>query len=130
MGLTCPHLPLQSMVVNRYMAAFRDDIIAWQRRLMAVADVVAMLSDMQRVWLYLTALFLESEEVRAELPAAAARFEHVDAELQTVLKVRCLLQVPVATMQLLLHMTCHCSLTIAIGSIKHSSSSVVPHHCH
>lgn len=76
------------MMVNRYMAAFRDDIITWQRRLMAVADVAALLSDMQRVWLYLTALFLESEEVRAELPAAAARFEQVDVQLQAVLKVR------------------------------------------
>lgn len=70
------------------MAAFREDVIAWQRRLLAVADVAALLADMQRVWIYLTALFLDSQEVRAELPAAAAQFELVDAELQTVLRVR------------------------------------------
>jgi hypothetical protein len=31
---------VQGMMANRYMATFRDAVLAWNRKLMAVADVV------------------------------------------------------------------------------------------
>ena len=72
---------VQGMASSRYVAAFKDDVQGWARRLMAVSDVVGVASDVQRTWAYLESLFVASEEVRRELPDAAARFAAIDTEV-------------------------------------------------
>lgn len=54
---------VQGMMANRYMATFRDPITSWNKKLMAVADVVQLLVEIQRTWAYLESLFIGSEEV-------------------------------------------------------------------
>jgi Dynein heavy chain, N-terminal region 2 len=77
----------QGMMANRYMATFKDDILAWNARLNAVADVSQAVGDIQRTWAYLESLFIGSEEVRRELPEAADRFALIDSEVKAILKV-------------------------------------------
>ena len=51
--LTAPaylHPRLQGMMANRFMSTFRDDILAWNRRLNGVADVVQLMAEIQRSW--------------------------------------------------------------------------------
>ena len=55
---------VQGMMANRYMATFRDAVIGWNRKLMAVADVVSLLAEIQRTWAYLESLFIAREEVK------------------------------------------------------------------
>jgi dynein heavy chain len=38
---------IQGMMANRYMDTFRDLILGWNKKLMAVADVVAIVSEIQ-----------------------------------------------------------------------------------
>jgi hypothetical protein len=38
---------IQGMMANRYMDTFRDPILGWNKKLMAVADVVAVVSEVQ-----------------------------------------------------------------------------------
>jgi hypothetical protein len=38
---------IQGMMANRYMDTFRDAILGWNKKLMAVADVVAIVSEIQ-----------------------------------------------------------------------------------
>lgn len=75
------------MLANRYMATFKDEILAWNTRLNAVADVYQAVGDIQRTWAYLEALFIGSEEVRLELPEAAQRFAQIDCDVKAVLQV-------------------------------------------
>lgn len=77
---------VQGMMANRYMATFRDEVTGWSRKLMAVADVVALLAEVQRTWAYLESLFVGSEEVKRELPDATARFAGIDRDVRSVLK--------------------------------------------
>ncbi|GBF96391.1 dynein heavy chain axonemal [Raphidocelis subcapitata] len=77
---------VQGMMANRYMATFRDAILGWNKKLMAVADVVQLLAEIQRTWAYLESLFIGSEEVKRELPEATARFARIDADVRSVLR--------------------------------------------
>lgn len=38
---------IQGMMANRYMDTFREAILGWNKKLMAVADVVAIASEIQ-----------------------------------------------------------------------------------
>lgn len=54
---------VQGMMANRYMNTFRDDILGWNKKLMNVADVNQIMTEIQRTWSYLESLFIHSEEV-------------------------------------------------------------------
>lgn len=75
---------VQGMMANRYMATFKDEILGWNRKLNAVADVNQIMSEIQRTWAYLESLFIYSEEVKRELPDATVRFAGIDKEVKTV----------------------------------------------
>jgi hypothetical protein len=75
---------VQGMMANRYMATFKDPILGWNKKLMAVADVNQIMAEIQRTWSYLVSLFIDSEEVKKELPEPAARFAVIDQEIKKV----------------------------------------------
>ena len=83
--LEADQLTLQSMVASRY-DHFRAQAMEWQRALVAVSEVVQMLSDIQRTWSYLEPLFIGSDEVRRELPEDAMRFTMIDEQVRKTLK--------------------------------------------
>jgi dynein heavy chain len=66
---------VQGMMANRYMKTFEEPILSWNKKLMMVADVNQILSEIQRTWAYLESLFIHSDEVKKELPEAATRFK-------------------------------------------------------
>jgi len=78
---------MQGMMANRYMNTFRDEILGWNKKLMNVADVNQIITEIQRTWAYLESLFIHSEEVKKELPEAAVRFANIDKEVKIILKV-------------------------------------------
>ncbi len=78
---------VQGMMANRYMNTFRDEILGWNKKLMNVADVNQIITEIQRTWAYLESLFIHSEEVKKELPEAAVRFANIDKEVKIILKV-------------------------------------------
>ena len=72
------------MMANRYMNTFRDDILGWNKKLMNVADVNQIMTEIQRTWAYLESLFIHSEEVKRELADATMRFAKIDEEVKKV----------------------------------------------
>lgn len=38
------------MMASRFVATFRDDVLAWNKKLNAVADVVQLMAEIQRSW--------------------------------------------------------------------------------
>ena len=83
--LESDQLALQGMVASRY-DYFKPQAVEWQRALVAVSDVVQMLTDIQRTWSYLEPLFIGSDEVKRELPEEAIRFAAIDQQVRTILK--------------------------------------------
>jgi len=80
---------VQGMMANRYMKTFEGPILSWNKKLMMVADVNQILSEIQRTWAYLESLFIHSDEVKKELPEAATRFKAIDEEVKKILKEAC-----------------------------------------
>lgn len=78
-------LALQSMLGSRALAYFEPAVRSWHADLAAVGDVVQLLADVQRGWVYLGPLFLTSDEVKRELPEEASRFERIDVDVRQVL---------------------------------------------
>ena len=68
-------LTIQGMMGSRYLMTFEEEVTRWQKELAAVADVMIVLADNQRVWSYLEPLFMKSKEVQEELPEDAKRFK-------------------------------------------------------
>ena len=78
-------LTLQSMVSGRY-EFFKVQSTAWQLALQNVGEVVAILSELQRMWSYLEPLFIGSDEVKRELPDTAAKFKEIDTTVRNMLR--------------------------------------------
>jgi dynein heavy chain len=82
------------MMGSRYLDTFEkgeagmapNQVTGWQKNLAAVADVVSLMSEIQRTWAYLETLFIGSEEVKKELPVDAERFVGIDIDVKQVLK--------------------------------------------
>ena len=79
-------LQIQNMMGSRYLDTFKEQVEGWQKNLAAVADVVSLMSEIQRTWAYLETLFIGSEEVKKELPVDAERFVGIDIDVKQVLK--------------------------------------------
>jgi len=54
--------------------------------LAAIAEIVAILADVQRSWTFLENLFIHSEEVKKELPKDSERFIEIDKDVKVILK--------------------------------------------
>ena len=79
-------LQVQNMMGSRYLATFEQEVTGWQKNLSNVADVVGLMTEIQRTWAYLETLFIGSEEVKKELPVDAERFVGIDVDVKKVLK--------------------------------------------
>jgi len=79
-------LQVQNMMGSRYLSTFETEVTGWQKNLSNVADVVSLMSEIQRTWAYLETLFIGSEEVKKELPVDAERFVGIDVDVKQVLK--------------------------------------------
>ena len=78
-------LILQGMVASRY-DFWKKESSAWQVELVALSDVLGCLSELQRMWSYLEPLFIQSDEVKKELPETAKQFAEVDKDVRKILK--------------------------------------------
>ena len=79
-------LLVQNMMASKYLSTFEDDVVGWQNKLATVADVITILNEIQRTWAYLEELFINSEEVKKELPEDAKVFEGIHANIRVILK--------------------------------------------
>uniref|UniRef100_H3G776 AAA+ ATPase domain-containing protein n=1 Tax=Phytophthora ramorum TaxID=164328 RepID=H3G776_PHYRM len=83
--LESDQLLIQGMASGRN-SFFQEQTQLWRSKLMLVSETVGALLDIQRSWSYLEPLFMQSEEVKRELPDEAARFEDVDELVRQTLQ--------------------------------------------
>lgn len=82
--LESDQLLVQTMTAGRHNF-FHSQTVAWRTKLMLVSDVTGVLNEIERSWSYLEPLFIQSEEVKRELPEEAQRFESIDQRVREVL---------------------------------------------
>ena len=76
--------------MGRAVDFFRSDIQAWQKCLGTIEAVMRILLMVQRAWSALEAIFLGSQDIRAQLPDDTKRFEGIDAEFkETMMQYFC-----------------------------------------
>jgi dynein heavy chain len=76
---------VSAMFSSRYLATFEDKINYWNKSLAAISEIVLLLGEVQRTWSFLESLFMESEEVKKELPEESARFVFIDKDTKSIL---------------------------------------------
>eukprot|EP00927_Polykrikos_kofoidii_P034569 TRINITY_DN29308_c0_g1_i1.p1 TRINITY_DN29308_c0_g1~~TRINITY_DN29308_c0_g1_i1.p1 ORF type:complete len:3708 (-),score=892.28 TRINITY_DN29308_c0_g1_i1:94-10965(-) len=68
-------LSLQSMASSKYALKLLDTIKKWERNLSTVGEVFDAWLQLQRKWMYLEAIFLDSHDIRLQLPEEAKKFD-------------------------------------------------------
>ncbi len=75
-----------SMFSSRYLSTFEERCVYWQKSLAGIAEVIAVIAEVQRLWSFLENLFIGSEEVKKELPKESEKFVGIDKEVKVILK--------------------------------------------
>jgi len=75
-----------SMFSSRYLSTFEERCTYWQKSLAGIAEVIAVIAEVQRLWSFLENLFIGSEEVKKELPKESEKFVGIDKEVKVILK--------------------------------------------
>jgi dynein heavy chain, axonemal len=74
------------MFSSRYLSTFEERCVYWQKSLAGIAEVIAVIAEVQRLWSFLENLFIGSEEVKKELPKESEKFVGIDKEVKVILK--------------------------------------------
>ncbi|CAD7947894.1 unnamed protein product [Amoebophrya sp. A25] len=78
-------LTLQSMGGSKYAAKLLDVIKRWEKNLNIVSEVFDVWLQTQRKWMYLESIFMESDDIRLQLPEEAKRFDKVHQQFLAVM---------------------------------------------
>ncbi|GMH57655.1 hypothetical protein TL16_g02438 [Triparma laevis f. inornata] len=85
--LEANQMDLQSMAsMGKFVDFFRDKVVYWQSNLSTVETVLKLMLTCQRGWTSLEAIFLASQDIRAQLPVHTKNFENVDNEFKELMK--------------------------------------------
>ncbi len=74
------------MLLSKYIKFFEKIVEKWKQDLGAVYDVVFSLSEVQKTWSFLENLFIQSEEVKKELPNESEQFIGIDRNVKDIMQ--------------------------------------------
>ncbi|KAI8915474.1 dynein heavy chain and region D6 of dynein motor-domain-containing protein [Powellomyces hirtus] len=69
---------LSSMKASKFFVAFEGQVDHWERTLSRIMEVIEMLLQVQRQWMYLENIFVGAEDIRKQLPKESAVFDGVN----------------------------------------------------
>ena len=79
-------LQLQTMIgMGKFVDYFRDRVVEWQTKLGNVETTLKLWLSVQKQWASLESIFLGSEDIRAQLPDDAKRFEGIDSDFKELM---------------------------------------------
>lgn len=79
-------MELMTMLAQKEVEEFKDNVLKWQKTLKTVDSVVEIWVKVQKNWSRLRPIFLESEDIRGQLPDDTKRFEKVDLEWRDLMR--------------------------------------------
>jgi dynein heavy chain len=75
---------LQNLLASKFIAFFADGVGSWSKKLSTTDQVIEIWGEVQRTWSNLESIFIGSEDIRAQLPEDAKRFDGIDKDYQEV----------------------------------------------
>eukprot|EP01059_Diplonema_ambulator_P016442 TRINITY_DN279_c0_g1_i2.p1 TRINITY_DN279_c0_g1~~TRINITY_DN279_c0_g1_i2.p1 ORF type:complete len:4165 (+),score=1710.28 TRINITY_DN279_c0_g1_i2:209-12703(+) len=78
---------LQSIANFKWVKPFLDDVRLWERKLNTMTDVIAEWVVVQQKWIYLESIFVGGEDIAAQLPKEAKKFDDLDKKWLTIMKL-------------------------------------------
>ncbi|KAJ3375748.1 Dynein heavy chain 2, axonemal [Allomyces arbusculus] len=76
---------LSSMKASKYYVAFSTLIDFWERTLSKVVEIIDVLLQVQKQWMYLENIFVGAEDIRKQLPKESAVFDLVNNRWKDIL---------------------------------------------
>jgi len=73
---------LQNMLSSKFVGHFYNEVVDWQTKLNTADRVINLWLDVQKTWAYLESIFIESDDIRVQLPEDTKRFEILDKEFK------------------------------------------------
>jgi len=77
---------LQNLMTSKYVSHFEEQITGWQEKLSTVDTVMTLWLEVQKTWSHLENIFLESEDIRQQLPEDSKRFDGIDSDYNGLMK--------------------------------------------
>lgn len=77
---------IQSMATSKYTAFFECQIKEWANKLGTVDSIICVWTEVQRKWMYLESIFLDSEDIRKQLPIDSQRFRDTNQLFREILQ--------------------------------------------
>ena len=75
---------VQNLLASKYIAFFSEEVGSWSKKLSSADSVLEIWGEIQRTWSNLESIFIGSEDIRAQLPEDAKRFDTVDVDFVEV----------------------------------------------
>jgi len=72
------------MLTSKYIDHFLDEVTVWQKKLSTADQVMGIWFEVQRTWSHLESIFIDSEDIRAQLPEDAERFDNIDSDFKVI----------------------------------------------
>ncbi len=79
-------MELMTMLAQKEVEEFKDNVSKWQKTLKTVDAVVEIWVKVQKNWSRLNPIFLASEDIRGQLPEDTKRFEKVDIDWKELMR--------------------------------------------
>lgn len=79
---------LSTMKASKYYVVFEKQINYWEQSLSLVSEMVEIMLQVQRNWMYLENIFIGSEDIRKQLPQESIMFDNVNQTFVTKMRVR------------------------------------------
>ncbi|KJP87668.1 hypothetical protein AK88_02696 [Plasmodium fragile] len=79
-------MSLQNCFSSKYFLFFSTELNIWQKKISNIYEVILLLKDIEKLWVYLQNMYVYSEEVKKELPLYSKFFLIINDEYLDMLK--------------------------------------------
>ena len=79
-------LSLQAMANSPFAAPFLSELRGWEQRCNHIAETLSVWMGVQKKWMYLEGIFLQSDDIRMQLPEPAKKFDRVDLSFKKIMQ--------------------------------------------
>jgi dynein heavy chain len=73
---------LQTLLSSKFISHFIDNVVEWKSQMSTADMVLQLLTDVQRTWSNLEAIFIGTDDIRTQLPQETAAFDRIDQEFK------------------------------------------------
>ncbi len=73
---------LQTLLSSKFISHFIDNVVRWKSQMSTADMVLQLLTDVQRTWSNLEAIFIGTDDIRIQLPEETAAFDRIDKEFK------------------------------------------------